>query len=130
MPFPNHAESWITVSRELTHTDLWGPTSAHALNGAYYNMVLVDDNSRHLNSQQVKTKDKACTRLQNYLTYIECQFGFKPKQIRFDQGKEFLNQKFINWSAERGIKIEPTPPYSPSQNGIAEQFNHTILELA
>lgn len=93
-------------------------------------MVLVDDNSRHLTSQQVKTKDEACTTLQNYLTYIECQFSFRPKQIRFDQGKEFLNQKFINRSAEHGIKIEPTAPYTPSQNGIAEWFNCPILELA
>ena len=29
----------------------------------------------------------------------------------------------------RRIKIEATTPYSPSQNGIVEQFNCTIIEL-
>ena len=93
-------------------------------------MVLVDDDSRHLTTVQVKTKDEACIWLQNYLTYIEQQFNFKPKRIQFDQGMEFLKKKSINWSAEHSIKIEPTAPYSPSQNGITEQFNCTIIESA
>jgi len=129
-PFPDHVEPRNTVPGELTHTDVWGPSSTQALNGARYNVVLVDDSSRHLISEQVKTKDEACTRLQNYLTYIERQFGFKPKSVCFDQGKEFLNQKFIDWCADKGIRIETTAPYSPSQNGVAERFNHTIVELA
>jgi transposase InsO family protein len=90
------------------------------LNGAWYNVVLVDDSSCHLISEQIKMKNEACIRLQNYLTYIERQFNFKPKSVWFDQGKEFLNQKFINWCASKGVKIETTAPYSPSQNGIAE----------
>src|SRR5271155_6214466 len=100
------------------------------MNGARYNVVLVDDSSRHLISEQVKTKAEVCTRLQNYLTYIERQFGFKPKSVWFDQGKEFLNQKFTDWCADKGIRIETTAPYSPSQNGMAEWFNRTIVELA
>jgi hypothetical protein len=128
--FLEHAESQNTVPGELTHTDLWGPTKIQALNGAHYNMVLVNDDTRHLVTEQAKTKDEACTRLQNYFTYIERQFNFKPKRVRFDQGREFLNQKFINWCAEKGIKIEATAPYSPSQNGVAERFNRTIVELA
>lgn len=120
MLFPDHAEPRNTVPGELTYTDIWGPTTTQALNGARYNVVLVDDSSRHLISEQIKTKNEACTRLQNYLTYIERQFSFKPKSVRFDQGKEFLNQKFIDWCADKGIKIEATAPYSPSQNGVAE----------
>ena len=71
MPFPDHAESRHTIPGELTHTNLWGPTKIQSLNGAHYNMVLIDDNTRHLVTKQAKTKDEACTRLQNYFTYIE-----------------------------------------------------------
>src|SRR5277367_3591051 len=129
-PFPEHAEPRNTIPGELTHTDVWGPSSIQALNGARYNVVIVDDNSRHLTSKQIKTKADTSIRLQNYLTYIEQQFGFKPKSVWFDQGKEFLNKKFIEWCADKGIKIETTAPYSPSQNGVAERFNRTIVELA
>ena len=86
MLFPDHAEPQHTLPRELTHTDLWGPTKIQALNRAYYNMVLVDDNTCCLITEQAKTKDEACTWLQNHFTYIEQQFNFKPKKVRFDQG--------------------------------------------
>ena len=34
------------------------------------------------------------------------------------------------WVAEKGITIETTAPYSPSQNGIAERLNRTLLKTA
>ena len=52
-----------------------------------------------------------------------------PKAIRFDNGKEFLNAELESWCAQQGIEIQTTVPYSPSQNGIAECMNRTIVEL-
>ena len=34
------------------------------------------------------------------------------------------------WVAEKGITIETTAPYSPSQNGVVERLNRTLLETA
>ena len=34
------------------------------------------------------------------------------------------------WAAEKGITIETTAPYLPSQNGITERLNRTLLETA
>ena len=34
------------------------------------------------------------------------------------------------WAAEKGITIETTAPYLPSQNGVAERLNRTLLEMA
>ena len=34
------------------------------------------------------------------------------------------------WAAEKGITIETTAPYLPSQNGVAECLNRTLLEMA
>jgi transposase InsO family protein len=31
---------------------------------------------------------------------------------------------------EKGIEIQMTASYSPSQNGVAERMNHTLVELA
>ena len=53
-----------------------------------------------------------------------------PKWIRFDNGKELVNEETRKWANEKGIIIETTAPYSPSQNGVAEIFNRTLLELA
>ena len=49
--------------------------------------------------------------------------------MRIDNGKELLNGKIITFCRNEGIAIETTAPYSPSQNGIAEHFNRTLIEL-
>ena len=59
---------------------------------------------------------------------IESRFNRKPKYTRFDNGKELVNAEVKKWVAEKGIVIETTAPYSPSQHGMAEQMNRTLIE--
>jgi transposase InsO family protein len=40
-----------------------------------------------------------------------------------------MSEKLTRWCKEKGIEIHLTAPYSPSQNGIAEHMNRTIVEL-
>ena len=49
--------------------------------------------------------------------------------MQFDNGGELVNPEIQKWALEKKITIETTVPYSPSQNGIAEHFNQTLLEL-
>ena len=53
-----------------------------------------------------------------------------PKQFGIDRGKEFVNKSLTEWCHEHGIEIQMTAPYSPSQNGVAERMNRTLVELA
>ena len=48
----------------------------------------------------------------------------------FDNGKELVNEKLRKLAAEEGIIIKTSAPYFPSQNGVAERLNRTLLELA
>jgi len=34
------------------------------------------------------------------------------------------------WCKEKGIDLQTMAPYSPSQSGVAERFNRTLLELS
>ena len=61
---------------------------------------------------------------------IENKHSRLPKYLQFDNGKELVNEELKKWSAEKGIIIGTTALYSPSQNGVAERFNCTLLELA
>ena len=49
--------------------------------------------------------------------------------MQFDNPKELVGSDVRKWAAEKGIVIEMTAPYSPAQNGIAEQFSQTLMEL-
>ena len=57
--------------------------------------------------------------VKNHLTCLITS-GRKPKYICIDQGKEFLSDQLKEWCAEKGIEIQLTAPYSPSQNGVAK----------
>ena len=61
---------------------------------------------------------------------IENKYSQLTKYLRFDNGKELVNEELRRWAAEKGIIIETTAPYSPSQNGVAKRFNCMLLELA
>src|SRR6266849_9770659 len=50
--------------------------------------------------------------------------------IRVDRGSEFVNKDLQDWCHSKGMKIQMTAPYSPSQNGVAERMNRTLVELA
>jgi len=49
--------------------------------------------------------------------------------MHFHNGGELVNPEIRKWASEKGIIIETMAPYSPSQNGIMERFNRTLLEL-
>jgi transposase InsO family protein len=43
---------------------------------------------------------------------LERQYGYKPKWIRIDEGREYLNDKLKLALAAKGIEIHQTAPYS------------------
>jgi len=65
----------------------------------------------------------------DYMTYLKAR-GKTPYAIRADRGTEFINETLREWCNSQGIKLQVTAPYSPSQNGVAERMNRTLVELA
>ena len=126
-PYGKHHER-DTEPGELTHIDLWGKYEVTSINGHQYYIVLVDDASRFITVDFLKGKDQAAQIVKNYLTYLKTQ-GKNPKAMRTDRGKEFINEVLTSWCNEHGIKQEPTAPFSPPQNGVAERSNRTLVEL-
>ena len=60
---------------------------------------------------------------------LKQNFGKAPTCIRVDNRSELVNAEVKKFAEEEGVTIETMVPYSPSQNGIAERFNRTRLEL-
>ncbi|KAJ2913904.1 hypothetical protein MD484_g6523, partial [Candolleomyces efflorescens] len=72
---------------------------------------------------------RSVSRIKGHIEMLKNQ-GRKPRFMRFDNGAELINSELENMARQEGIVVEPTAPYSPSQNGVAERFNRTLLELA
>ena len=118
-----------TEPGELSHIDLWGKYSIQSINGNSYYVLFVDDSTRYITVDFLKEKNQASTAVIGYLVHL-INYGWQPKAIHIDRGKEFLNQKVLEWCKPCGIELHLTAPYSPSQNGVAERMNRTLVELA
>jgi hypothetical protein len=74
----------------------------------------------------LKKKGQAFDCIKEYVAVVEQKHGKPPRFMRFDNGKELFNEKLRNWAAEKGITIETSAPYSPSQTGhsVGALLNH------
>jgi len=114
---------------ELTHIDVWGKYEVTSINGFQYYLLMVDDASRYVTVEFLKSKDQAAQKVKNYFTHLELQ-GKTPKAMWIDRGRKFVNEMLLEWCYSKGMQVHMTAPYSPSQNGIAEHMNRTLEELA
>jgi hypothetical protein len=128
-PFHKDNQSAHTKKGELTHMDLWGKYDVTSISGHQYYLLLVDDATRYVTVYFLKSKNEASKNVQQYLTHLHVR-GTSTHALRVDRGTEFVNKDLQTWCQQRGIDIQLTAPYSPSQNGVAERMNRTLVELA
>jgi transposase InsO family protein len=76
----------------------------------------------------MKEKSEAFNKFKQYKNFIEVQTGKKLKVLRVDGGGEYLSNEFKKFLLDNGIRLQVTAPHSPSQNGIAERLNRTLVE--
>jgi putative transposase len=50
----------------------------------------------------------------------------KPKQLRCDNGPEYISILLANWAKENGIELKFTQPGNPQQNAYIERYNRTV----
>ena len=63
-----------------------------------------------------------------FKAHVELQTGFKILAIRMDGAGE--NHTLGDMLEEVGITVEYTTAYTPSQNGVAERLNRTLVAIA
>ena len=89
---------------------------------------MVDDASRHVTVEFLKSKDQAAQKIKDYLTYLHICSKI-PYAIRTDRGTKFVKHMLQSWCEAQGIELQLTAPYSPSQNGVAKCMICTLTEL-
>ena len=128
--FPSEAQNHLETPGERVMGNVWGPIGVKSIGGFYYFIIFLNDAKRYNTVLFLRNKTEAADRMEQHAEKIKQQFGKYPRYMRFDNGKELVNQCIKNWAAKNSIEIKTTAPYSPSQNGVAERYNCTLLELA
>ena len=114
---------------DLVHTDVCGPMPIES-NGKYlYFVTFIDDFSRRATIYFLRRKDEVLECFKKFKAMAEKQTGNPIKKLRSDNGREYVNKAFEEFLESHGILRQLSAPYSPQQNGIAERFNRTILDL-
>lgn len=101
-----------------------------SLGGSKYFLSFVDDYSRYTFIYFLHKKVDTFQYFLEYKALIQNQTGQKILILRSDNGGEFTSNKFTNYCFEHGIHRHLINPYTPSQNGVAEQKNHTLVKSA
>ena len=128
LPFPKKSSKKKDNVLDLVHSDVCGPLNIASVGGSLYFTTLIDDHSNFLWVYMLKQKSDFLDVFMEWIAMIENQTERKVKEFRSDNGGEYVSKEFKKVCKERGIALQPTIPYTPQQNGVAERMNRTIME--
>ncbi|GJW37073.1 retrovirus-related pol polyprotein from transposon TNT 1-94 [Tanacetum coccineum] len=114
----------------LLHMDLYGLMRVASINRKRYILVIVDDYSRFTWVRFLKIKDKAPAAIIKYIKNIQVRLKAKVRNVRTDNGTEFVNQTLREWYENVGITHQTSVARTPQQNRVVERRNRTLVEVA
>ena len=98
------------------------------MNKYRYICIIVDSCTRQRWSLFLKRKSDSYAAIARWAENMLAKNNLKVGTFRSDCGGEFDNKEFEVWCDKHGYTVEPTAPYTPSQNGVVERFNRTLAE--
>nr|GEX12170.1 integrase, catalytic region, zinc finger, CCHC-type, peptidase aspartic, catalytic [Tanacetum cinerariifolium] len=125
---PLYIVNWEKIY--LLHMDLCGPMRVASINGKKYILIIVDDYSHFTWVKFLASKDEAINFIIKFLKMIQVRLNAPVRNIRTDNGTEFVNQTLRSYYESIGISHETLVAQSPQQNGVFERWNHTLVEAA
>ncbi|GJZ04197.1 retrovirus-related pol polyprotein from transposon TNT 1-94 [Tanacetum coccineum] len=114
----------------LMHMDLCGPMHVASVNGKKYILVIVDDYSRFIWVKFLASNDEASDFIIKFLKMIQVRLNAVVRNIRTDNGTEFVNQTLRDYYEQVGISHETSVTQTPQQNGVVERRNRTLVKAA
>ncbi|GJT46581.1 retrovirus-related pol polyprotein from transposon TNT 1-94 [Tanacetum coccineum] len=110
--------------------DLCGPMRVASVNGKKYILVIMDDYYRFTWVKFLASKNEALDFIFKFLKLIKVRLNEVVRNIRTDNGTEFVNQTLRYYYEQAGISHETSVALTLQQNGVVERKNHTLVEAA
>ena len=116
---------------DLIHTDVMGPITPHTFKNKFrWVVTFVDDFSRFAVAYVMNKKSEVGDCFEMFIKSLRNHCGkfTRVKNIRCDNGTEYVGGKMKEICERENIDMQLTEPGTPSHNGVAERFNLTIQE--
>lgn len=114
---------------ERIYSDVCGPMEEDSFQGSKYFVSFIDGYSRYAKVFTIRSKSEVFDCFKDFCTSVENSTGKKIKSIRSDNGGEYNNGSMKGYCRSNGIRMEFTTPYTSQQNGIAERYNRSIMNM-
>ncbi len=76
-----------------------------------------------------RPKTHASIAIKDFYNEYTVKLGLPLKILRSDNGGEYTSKELQVWLKERGVVTQHTTPHTPQQNGVAERYNRTLVEM-
>lgn len=117
-----------TAPLELIHSDV-GSVTPTSKGGSKYFVTFIDDYSRYAVVYPMKRKNEVLKKFDEYRRMVENLHSTTIKTLRSDNGGEYVGDDFKQYLTKYGITRQLTVPGTPQQNGIAERYNQTLMDM-
>ena len=112
-----------SLSLELLHLDLFGPTKTSSLSGKSYDFVIVNDFSRFTWVLFLSCKNDALMKFKTWCRKVQGRKDGNILTIQSNNGGEFKNGAFGDFCNEQGIVHNFSSPRTLEQNEVVECKN-------
>lgn len=116
-----------SICLRLVHTDIWGPYHVRSLGGNRYFISFIDDCSRKSWIECLRSRDQIFQVIKQWQAIVELESDAKVVRFRCDNAKEYIKSERL--IKTEGIQMEYTSTYTPEQNGVAERYNRTVVQI-
>ena len=115
----------------IIHSDLMGPMRTKSLgSNSEYILTYLCSKTEYSFVYLLKNKSEQEEKFKEFKSFYELLTGYKIKEFRTDNGREYLSNSLKQFLKDSGIKHNTSVEYCPQSNGKAERLNRTLVEKA
>ena len=129
-PFPQISNTKYREIGELVSSDMWGPARIESLQHNLYYITYCDAASHYTTVKFLRSRAEVAEKTEQYDQWLKTQRGTGICALRVDNAREYTDGRLKQYMENKGMDLQLTAPYSPSQNGVAERLNRTLVEHA
>ena len=109
------------------HSDVWGQAPVQSQGGREYMLTFTDEHTREVTVYFMAKKSNAFEAYKMFEAWVNVHRQAKIKILRTDRGGEYVSKAFEHYLQVNGTVRELTVHHSPSQNGVSERLNKTLV---
>jgi len=94
-PFPKESTRQTKSVLEIVHTDVCGPMETVTPGGKRYFLTMIDNYSGYTEIFLMSNKSEVSKHIRTYVETVKNKFNKKPKTLRSDRGREYVNHEVI-----------------------------------